>query len=219
MNNPPTLVVLIPVLRRPWRVVHVWGSIRATTPDTTRIVFIPDPDDVEENLAIAEIGAERLLVSGNYARKINAGVAATKEDLIFLGADDLHFHRGWFETAVKALESNPAAGVIGTNDVCNPRTAQGHSTHSLVTRSYTRLGSIDDPNQFLHESYLHERCDDEMVGTAKYRNAYVHVPDCIVEHLHPMVGKAPMDDLYAAQEERMRKSWPIYEQRRHLWGE
>ena len=50
-----------------------------------------------------------------------------------------------------------------------------------------------------------------------FRNAYAFAPDSVVEHLHPQVGKAPMDDLYAAQQTRMRAGYRIYRRRRHLW--
>ena len=92
-----------------------------------------------------------------------------------------------------------------------------HSTHSLVTRAYTHHGTIDDPSRLLHEGYPHEYVDDEFVGTARHRGAFAAAPDSVVEHLHPQVQKAPMDDLYAQQHSRMRRSVGLYRQRRHLW--
>lgn len=153
---------------------------------------------------------------GNYARKINLAVQQTDEELVFLGADDLHFHPGWLDKA--KAELRPPVGVVGTNDLCNKRTATGDlATHSLVTREYAARGTIDDPTKLLHEGYPHEYVDQEFTETAKARGAFAHAPESIVEHLHPQAGKAPMDELYAGQKPRMKQGYRVYRARRHLW--
>ncbi len=205
----------MPVLRRPHRVRPFLDSLYDTT-DGCRVVFLTDADDKPERRAIRQCGAEDVPCGGNYAAKINAGVRLTDEPLIFLAADDLHFHAGWLEAALAELSSS--VGVVGTNDLCNARTMRGdHSTHSLVTRQYAQRGTIDEPDKLLHEGYPHEYVDDEFVQTAMRRGAYAHALDSIVEHLHPNVGKAPLDDLYAAQRTRMKIGRRIYRQRQKLW--
>lgn len=209
------LAILVPVLRRPQNVEPLLDSIFDTTPKA-RVLFLADPGDHDEHQAIREAGADMLVVDGNYARKINAGVWNTGEPLIFLGADDLKFHDGWLDAA--KAELTDGIGVVGTNDLCNRRVIAGeHSTHSLVTREYAERGAIDDPTRLLHEGYPHEWVDDEFVQTAKHRGAYAHAGDAVVEHLHPMVDKAPMDDLYAAQGKRMAQGRRIFNRRRRLW--
>jgi hypothetical protein len=210
------LVVLIPVLRRPHRVQHVLSSLHANTPEPCRALFIASPGDEEEHAAIRRCGADMIIVDGNYAAKINEGVRQTTEPLLFLGADDLQFHPRWLEHAKRRIKGGVM--VVGTNDLCNRRVMRGeHSTHSLLTRAYTHHGTIDDPTRLLHEGYLHEYVDDEFVGTAQHRRAFASAHDSIVEHLHPQVQKAPVDELYAAQHARMRRSVGLYRQRRRLW--
>lgn len=214
------LVVIVPVLRRPHRVKPLLRSLAKATRTPYEVLFVTDPTDEAEHVAIDEAQAEYhaavLAVDGNYARKINVAVDATTNPLIFTGADDLDFHHGWLEAAKDELK--PGIGVVGTVDLCNARTIQGtHSTHSLVTRSYTERGTADDPTKLLHEGYLHEFVDDEFVQTAQARDAYAHAGGSIVEHLHPQVGKAPLDDLYRAQRSRMRQGRRVYRARRHLW--
>ena len=93
-----------------------------------------------------------------------------------------------------------------------------HATHSVVSRRYAEdHGTIDHPGAVLHEGYLHEFVDDEFVGTAKSRGAFVFEHASVVEHLHPAVGKAPMDAMYAAQGSRMRIDRRTFLQRQHLW--
>lgn len=223
-----SLVIIVPMLGRPHRVAPLLASIRATAP-TARVLWALTPEDTEVALAIdravakpALMGGDYVFVDrqerGDYARKINAGIAVTTEDHIFTAADDLLFHPGWYEAAVARLA--PRIGVVGTNDRCNRRTIRGeHATHMLVTRSYVEQhGTIDEPGKFFHEGYPHELCDDEAVETAKKRRAWAHAHDSIVEHLHPMNGKAPMDESYAKQSERIVAGRPLFLARRKLWS-
>ena len=207
------------MLGRPHRVEPVLDSIRVATP-LARVLFLTTPDDALTRRVVAGVGVEQLTVPyqpfGDYARKINAGYRHTTEPLLFLAADDLHFHPGWFERCVAHLADG--IGVVGTNDLTNPRTMSGaHSTHSLVTRWYADLGQLDGEPGILHEGYPHEFVDDELVATARHRHAWAHAVDAHVEHLHPMGGKAPMDELYAQQRGRMDRGRVIFHRRRRLW--
>ena len=212
----PELAILVPVLRRPKNVRPLLDSIERATPTPYRVTFICDPDDFEEQDAIDRAGHSFLLCDGNYAAKINLAAAAADENFLFLAADDLHFHPGWYQAAKAKMRGGVA--VVGTNDLGNQRVIAGeHSTHSLVARWYLELGTIDEPGKLLHEGYPHEFVDDEFVQTAKRRGMYAHAGDSYVEHLHPLWAKAPTDPIYDAHAERMRAGRRIYRDRRHLW--
>lgn len=213
------LVIVVPVLRRPHRVRPLMESVEAAT-DDYRLLFVASDYDSAEIDALHEANAEFITTDapehGQYARKINLAYRATWEPLLFLGADDLHFHPDWFPNAFEKLSEG--VGVVGTNDLGNRRTRRGvHSTHSLVTREYADLGTIDEPHKILHEGYPHEFVDDELVQTAKKRHAYAHAVDSHVEHLHPHWNKAPLDDLYRDEPRRMIAGRKVFERRRHLW--
>lgn len=214
------LVILTPVLRRPQNVAPLLRSIGKATTRPYRVLFIADPDDRAEIAAIEPhvgAGVTLLLQAGNYARKINRGVEESDEPLIFTGADDLNFWPDWLEAAQAKLTEG--IGVVGTLDLCNGRVTRGiHSTHSLVTRSYAELGTIDDSSRMLHEAYPHEFVDDEFIATAIYRQAFAHAHESVVEHLHPWVDKAPYDELYNAIRGRMRVGRRIFRAREHLWN-
>lgn len=215
-----TCVVLVPVLRRPHRVAPLIQSLTDSGADA-RLLFIVSRDDPEMRAAVNESGECSIVVDwpggspGDYARKINAGYRASTEPWLFTGADDLHFHEGWLENA---LRHRPAQ-VIGTNDLGNTRVLRGHhATHSLVLRRYAdKHGTIDRPGEILFEGYVHEYCDDELVGTAKKRGVWAFAHDSIVEHLHPDYAKAPTDPMYLAQGERMAASRPLFKKRSRLW--
>lgn len=218
--SPADLVILVPMLGRPHRVKPVLESIGVTVP-SARVLFLLSPDDREVAQQVSAAGREVLTVPyqrvGDYARKINFGYRHTTEPLLFLGADDLRFHPGWFEAVCGKLA--PGIGVVGTNDLGSPRVINGeHATHSLVTRDYVdRYGTIDQPGQILHEGYWHDWVDDELVATAKHRGAWAMALESHVEHLHPCWGKAPTDASYRLQGQRMRHSRPLFLARQKLW--
>lgn len=213
------LVVIVPMLGRAHRVAPLLESIHATC--SARVLFACTEGDEAVIAAIDAAGEERITLPprarGDYATKINTGYRRSTEPLIFLGADDLRFHPGWFEAATARLHGR--VGVVGTNDLGSPRVLRGeHATHCLVTRDYAdRYGTVDGPGQILFEGYWHEFCDDELVGTAKRRRAWAFAGDSHVEHLHPHWGKAPTDDLYEAQRRRMDDSRALYHRRRRRW--
>lgn len=216
-----TTAVLVPMLGRAHRVAPLLDSLEQATPEPHRVLFICSPGDAAVHDAARAAGHDPLIVDwspgrGDYARKIHAGIAATAEPLLFLAADDLRFHPGWLSAAQAAL--HPGVGVVGTNDMGNPRVISGrHATHCLVTREYVERGLIDGSPGLLYEGYVHEFTDDELVGTALHRGAWAFAAGSLVEHLHPSWGKAPMDASYARQRQRMAVSRPLFLKRRRLW--
>jgi hypothetical protein len=219
--SPPAVAILIPVLGRPHRVVPTIESVTAATPEAHRLLFLASDTDEATIAALEAAGADHLVVPaarGSWACKINDGYRATTEPWIFAAADDLAFHPGWFSRAL--AWASERTGVIGTNDICNPRVMQGqHSTHSLFRRAYVdELGTIDEAGLVLHERYGHDYADDEAIATAMARGVYVHAFDSIVEHLHPMVGKAADDDTYRLGRTHARPGQRLFLQRRRLWA-
>ena len=221
------LSILIPVLGRPENAARQVADIDAATDGDYRIVFITTATDVEECRAVDHLRSlhphvKHLSVNpnkvGDYAKKINFAVRNTKSRWLFTGADDLHFHPGWFPHAVLASVST-GCRVVGTQDLGNRRVMKGeHSTHSLVDRSYIdEMGTIDAPGQMLHEGYVHEFVDDEFIETAKHRDEFVFAWNSIVEHLHPLWGKAPSDRLYDDHRRRMSLGRRVYTKRRRMW--
>ena len=225
------LSILVPVLRRPHRVGPLVASISQNTGWGTRtweIVFIAtegEDDEIRAIEAVMDIHSNVRLLSlpsnpiGDYAKKINHGYSNTDSPLLFLGADDLEFHPRWFQEAGMMMNGLAGTGVVGTQDMANRRVIRKqHSTHSLVTRDYIdRHGTIDESGKVLHEGYVHEFVDDEFVETARRRGMFRFCNRAVVEHLHPTVGKAPTDSMYADSTRRMNQSRALFNQRRSLW--
>lgn len=243
------MTIAIPILRRAHRVRPVVESIVAATPYPASVpgldvVFAVTPDDDAVIAAIEAASAEfpgyvhhYLMVPwpadgrGDYARKINAVFRSTDREWMLMGADDLEFEPGWVEAAMSAAgrdcPPDVVPGVIGTNDLGNPRVLAGvHSTHSIVNVDWMRTVGVAGTRhgagrraQALCEEYWHEGVDDELVAWAQYHKAFVMALDSRVRHRHPnWDASVPTDAMYAQQRERMRFGRRILNARRRLWA-
>jgi glycosyltransferase involved in cell wall biosynthesis len=220
------IVVLVPVLGRPANAAPLVESLAAATTVPHRCLFICSPDDDQQIKACEATSADLLVVEwgpgqGDYARKINRGFDASDEPWAFLAADDLNFHPGWDERALETF-TRTGVGVIGTQDLGNPRVKRGHhSTHSLVSRAYIDQygsGTVDNSGRVLCELYSHQFVDNELVETAKTRGQFAFSPKSVVEHLHPHWGHTEMDDTYAKALQDGSHDGSLYIRRSHLFG-
>lgn len=213
------LAILVPVLGRPHRVKPLLDAVEATTPGS-RVLFLTDPHDRPEHEAIErELGRESLQVEvdlggGNYAAKVNRGVALTTESLLFTGADDLEPQDGWFEVAAAAMSDGVC--VVGVNDLIDRD--RDHATHFLLHRAYAELPLIDGTPGPFFEGYSHWNCDDELIATAKHRGVYVYAADAHVRHLHPMSGLASDDATYQRGRRHRRQDRRLFIERSALWA-
>jgi hypothetical protein len=229
------LAIAIPLFRRVKNIDRVYNSAMAATPDAN-VMFAASDGDAAVREALEARCLNHLVLPGeggepgDYARKINWIYRATREPLIFTGADDLLFHDHWYEAARDLMgtvlndeeyEDNPmGVGVVGTRDLCNQRTMDGsHSTHSLVARWYANQGGpIDQDRAIYHEGYVHEYCDDELVQVAMKRGAYAHSFGPPVEHVHMLRDASLDDDTYRHGRERTRLSRRTFMYRSRMWG-
>lgn len=136
---------------------------------------------------------------GTYAKAIQYGYEQTSEPLLFAGADDLNFYDGWLDAARAELTGD--IRVVGTNDLGNRDVlAADHATHYLVDRRYLdEVGGVFDegPGSFLPGCYTHNWTDREFVEVAKRRGVFQPCLESVVEHMHVLWGKAPMDETYS----------------------
>ena len=106
--------------------------------------------------------------------------------LAFLG-DDTFPHDGWYEKIMAALTETPNSIVYG-NDLVH---GEGLPTSVFMDANIVRsLGFMAPPSQ--QQLYVDNfwKALGERLGTLRY------VPEAIIEHLHPLVGKAPNDFVY-----------------------
>ena len=206
--------VLVPVLHRPQNVAPLMESLTASTGLATAW-FICEPDDEVEQAEVLKHGGRVLEFPGTFAQKVNHGFTQTVEPWVMLCGDDVRFRAGWLDQAQDVARRYEAM-VVGTNDAANPRVVRGeHATHPLIRRTYVeRVGaSWDGPGIVCHEGYRHWFVDDEIVTAAKQRRVFQAAMASQVEHFHPMVGKAPQDDIYALGASEAEQDRKLFEAR------
>lgn len=209
-----SIAVLVPVLNRPRNVAPLLKSIRETTPGAT-VLFIADPHDKAEHEAIYAAGGQLISPGGNYAHKINTGARTTTEPLLVLAADDLRFRSGWLEAAQATMTDG--VQVVGLNDLIPRPLRPDHATHFLMTREAANLPCLDKSPGPLYEGYRAWRVDDELIVTATLRGMYAYAPGALVEHLHPMAGKAADDATYRKGRATARIDSRIFHRRMARW--
>ncbi len=210
------LAVLVPVLNRPGRVEPTLSGFHRTAPGC-RVLFIADADDNDELAALHAAGAEVISPGGSYAAKIRAGVEATDELLVFLGADDLEPIPGWFEAARDAMTGG--IEVVGINDLLRRRRSRSeHATHFLMSRAYAELPAIDGSPGPLATHYIHSCVDDELIATATARGVYAYAQDAHVKHLHWMNREAEVDSTYQVGIDTIEMDRALFERRKALWA-
>jgi GT2 family glycosyltransferase len=214
--------VIIPVLHRPQNVAPLMTSLLAST-GLARAFFVCEADDVEEQDAVKAAGGFVLVDTEGgahtFAEKVNFAYEETGRfhpaPWVLLVGDDVRFRPGWLDHA-QDVHRRYGANVVGTNDLCNPRVIAGdHATHPLIRRSYVDdVGAgWDGPGIVCHEGYAHWFVDDEIVTAAKQRATFQAALGSQVEHLHPMNGGAPDDDVYAAGSAKAPADRALFERR------
>jgi hypothetical protein len=200
----PLIDVVIPTFGRADRLTDVAFNVIENTANLASVTFVVEADDAESIEAVQAIPSSLvrcLLNTGprSYAGAINIAAGYRDAPWLFTGADDLRFHPGWDESALR-LATATGAQVVGTNDLGHPAVLRGeHSTHSLVHRDYIADGATAERilGKVLHE-YDHCYVDTELVAVARFRRVYAHCHAAKVEHLHPIWDKGSWDETYAA---------------------
>jgi hypothetical protein len=115
----------------------------------------------------------------NYARYVVA-------------ADDLIFHRSWYEYAMLGLSELNHSGLIGFNDL-NHNGSTPWATHWMATRDFLvehNGGVIYTPH------YKAWQCDVEACTRAVLAGKYLWKEGAIVEHRHPAFALSEIDETY-----------------------
>lgn len=222
------VAVVIPVLNRPSRVKPLVEAFKAScSPEQATLYIVAQTNDkaeLEEIVRCADThpevfnGVGIIVVSPDkqsWAKKVNESLSQTEEPWLFLGGDDLDFKPGWFEKLDPYLESE--FSVIGTRDGHNDSTLS--TAHPVVRRDYAeKLGTIDEPGKVVHDGYHHNFPDTELVATAMMRGRYKLALDVVIEHLHPLYGKAKLDDTYRLGQVNFGKDKALYNERSKKFG-
>ncbi len=195
------LAVIVPTRERPGNAARLAAAFRETTALDAVPVFVADHDDplLPEYKALLDAGSlPRLMIYTHteggrglcFPLNFAARQYASVYDYVgFMGDDHLPRTHGWDELMVHELDSLEPRIAYG-NDLL-----QGRNLPTAVfmqSRMIRTLGVMAP--QVMRHLYLDNfwKHLGEQTGGLRYRD------DVVIEHLHPVAGKAAWDHRYAA---------------------
>lgn len=194
-----TLTILVPTRGRPQNLARLWAAFAETCVMPTRLVALVDQDDPE--LPAYRALADRL--TGEETFRMNVGPrlrlgptlnaaapewAARSDAVGFLGDDHLPRTVGWDGRYLAALE-RLGTGLVYGNDLI-----QGAA---LPTQVAMTSDIILATGHMVPPGAVHLWLDNAWLELGRALDAITYLPDVVVEHLHPIVGRAEWDAGYA----------------------
>src|SRR6188768_2063561 len=198
------LIIFVPTRGRPQNVAPMIESFRETGAfeDLVDLVFLIDADDphcaeyqqeVKEHPGYGFSGSASYLLCPAWlpmVPKLESAVAAhvamSNTPVGFMGDDHRPRSDGWGKEYLRALSAGPA--VISCPDGLRSDSLPTHWAMSAeIPRALGRM--VPAPVEHLY-------CDNAVRDLAAGAGVYRWLPDLLVEHLHPLAGKAEVDEGY-----------------------
>jgi hypothetical protein len=193
--------VIVPVLGRPEHAAPFMRSLRAST-GLAHVTVVANHEGDDETVAAWEAAGAFVFRSEpgrtTFAQKANDGFDITERPYLLLVGSDVLFRPAWWDHALSVAQVH-GASVVATNDLLNDDVRNGRlATHPVMRRDYVDEcgASWDGPGVVAHEGYRHWYVDAEWSTVALQRGVLSTALSSVVEHLHPLIGKAPMDAVY-----------------------
>ena len=190
-----TLTMITPSRSRPASAAELARVFAATVTGDSRLVIICDADDPAregyETLTLPDCVSLRIQDSHRrFGPILSAAAVAEAPGCDFtgiMGDDSLPRTNGWDERLTGALTE---PGVAYGDDLLQH---ENLPTACVITsRVVTALGYLAPPGvEHLYLDDFWKRLGTDL-GNLRY------LPEVIIEHVHPVAGKAPWDDVYRA---------------------
>lgn len=193
----PPLAVIVPTRGRPGNAARLATAFRETDALNAVPVFVADEDDPElyaYRRLLDEGAIPRLMVSplSGMCRSLNwAAVkyAELYEAIGFMGDDHCPRTGGWDERIMDALDSLEPRIVYGNDLLQGP---------NLPTAVFMQSRMIQAMGVMAPQVMRHLYLDNFWKELGERLGGLVYLDDVIIEHLHPVNGKAEWDDRYRA---------------------
>lgn len=217
--------ICLPTRGRPERFREMYESALSTATGEIEVVAVFDDDDA--TAAKYPAGPTYLTVAAGTKQSglWNVAWEAASGDIAHMGADDLIYRtEGWDAEVTKAFGRwrRDKIGMVYVNDLHPVRDTpfEGQkpsdaieggfpfSANPFVTREW-----IDAVGFFTPPFYRSWEADTWIYQLADGISRAAYVGDVVIEHLHPMTGKAAMDETYKrgawGDKRLMRQGWQI----------
>ncbi|TLQ45758.1 glycosyltransferase family 2 protein [Streptomyces marianii] len=198
----PDLLVIVPSRGRPHTVQQMAEAFRDTCTAETELLFVIDDDDPErEAYQLARAAAEdaygdvRLAeqqAPGTMVSALNRGAQSAAYGheppaaLGFMGDDHRPRTKGWDKAYLEALRSLP--GIVYGNDLIQ---GERLPTQCAMSTALVRhLGFMAPPE------LTHLYVDNYWLAIGRDAGCISYLPNVVVEHVHPVAGKAEWDEGY-----------------------
>jgi len=185
------LQIIVPSRGRPGNAIRLLDQIKGTIPADAdlSVMFALDKDD---ELAEGYPDGHTVLVEGGtMVKALNeaALLSAPYYDFIgFLGDDTLP-KGNWYNEVVAALESKKNSVVYANDGIYGEQLPTGVFLDMDIVRT---LGFMAPPEQ------KHLFVDNFWKALGEALGSLVYLENTVIEHLHPLGGTIPMDDVYNA---------------------
>lgn len=197
---PPDLLTIVPTRGRPESVARLAKAWRDTAASLhADLLLAADDDDPTLPGYTAAVAAEgapdwlRLETFGQWqpmVPKLNAAAVANADRydaLGFAGDDHLPRTAGWVVTYVRELNRMGIGIVYGDDGRWHGKLPTEWAMSAAIVR---RLGRM------VPAGVEHLYCDDSIKRLGEDAGCLLYLPHVLIEHMHPDVDKAPLDDGY-----------------------
>ncbi len=185
-----SLLVICPSRGRPDKALEAYQAfIKHKCNSDTEMVFVLDEDDP----TVSEYSVPNIVIPGGsngMGSALNQGAAKFVDDYDILGfiGDDHRFRTACWDTHIAATLEREGGGIAYGNDLL-----QGINLPTQVFMSsiiVKTLGWMCLPGA------RHLYLDNTWKTLGEGLKRLYYLPEVIIEHLHPLVGKAEWDDNY-----------------------
>lgn len=217
--------ICLPTRGRPERFADMYYSAMATAGAEVEVIAVLDDDD--DTAKDYPIGPKYVTVPAGTKQSGLWSVAweHAKGDIAHMGADDLIYRsRDWDETVARSFRQwRDKIGMVYVNDLNavrdKPFAGQHHSdeiaggfvfsANPFVTREW--IAALD--GFFTPPFYESWEADTWIYQLAENISRIAYVGNVVIEHMHPMTGKAEMDETYQrgawGNKRLMRQGWAL----------
>ena len=185
------LVVLVPSRNRPGSIAELIKSFDETETESDLIVIVDD-DEPQMDEYLAQ-GCDVLMVQKQgkgMAKPLNFAANLMKDKyrhFAFLGDDHRPRTKNWDVEFINKLDE------LGTGLVYGNDLLQGEN---LATAVAMTGNIVKELGGMVPQNMIHLYLDNFWMTLGKDLNALAYMPEVILEHLHPVAGKAEWDEQY-----------------------
>lgn len=186
LAQPETISILAPSRGRPEALQAMADSVHTTARGPVEVLAYvddDDPADYTQVVGVRTVTGPRITLSACWNRLADEATGT----ILGMGSDDIRFRTyGWDEKVRTAfsLYADRIVFVYGRDGIHDHKLG----THGFVSRRW-----VDTLGYFTWPGFAADYADTWIHELGARTGRVVYLPDVYTEHLHPLVGKAPID--------------------------